>query len=1064
MGIADLFKPKWKHSNAQIRAAAVKDMSPEETEELMSIARDDKDPAVRRVAVKKITSPEALLEIASQDPDEGLRRFAEERALAGLVTRTMQGEPETASRSLAMISDDVTLVDIAVNAELPAIRLEAVARLEGQKALGEVARKGTEHAVRLAALELVEDPDTLRSLCLGDLPKEFSLAALERISNEDDLSIISQKGRIKAVRTRAKRRLAALKEAAKDSGLSKAEAEQKRLHARQVQLCVEAEGLLRHRDPAQAWALFEKILDEWDQTNALADAELDARFARTGEILGTRNDARLEARDGLRQKQKELQDNLERKEGMLSRLAAAGDRLDQAELEAARRAWEKVGPVPENLHDKLEQRFASLSAAPAEVSPAEPPPQAPVMGIRQRMNDLVDQAEALLDMDLTPVPALEKYDRIKQRWLAMGAAIQEEAATDLEERFQGVEDIFNRRLDEEKAREEKRKTETLVRLEQSLKRMTEALEKGDLSAVDRALKSGNARFRRIGPLPEGTDDAPLKERFTQLNLELAAKREDLRQTDEWKRWANVRELEELCAAVEQLAKVEDLKLVSMALKEAQTRWKKVGPAPRDRSEELWKRFRAACDPAYERCQEHFKQLDGERKGNLEKKEALCQEVEGLVESTDWNETAARIKELQKQWKESGPVPRAQSDKIWKRFRGACDQFFDRRGVYLDSLDGERKENLEKKEALCLEVEGLGESTDWDETANKIKDLQRRWKTVGPVPRTNSDKVWKRFRGACDAFFERRDAREREEQEENLRAREAVCAELEAKVAEMNPDEPGEELAAQVQLLHGKLDKTGPVPADGERKVMERFAVAWEQIIAARGNIFKGTDLDPEVNQEKMERLIQLMDELAGPDVSAEAPADELAAQLRDALAANALGDGAVDTEGERKEAEQLKRARAAWRRITLVPVAVEKSLRPRFDEVCKKVEERFGLKQQRRSGGGGAQEDNLRAKEAILRQAEMLAASENPKVHTEAVRQLQLEWKAIGPVPQARAKSTWNRFRKACGKVLGNKKRRKAKKPETGVAAAPSRHEQKTEVDPMPEPTPEPPKPEPEDE
>ena len=1071
MGIADLFKPKWKHSNAQIRAAAVKDMSPEETEALMSIIKDDDDVAVRRVAVKKITSPEALLEIARQDPDEGLRKYAEERALSALVGRVMQGDEETASRSLALINDDVTLVDIAVGAELATVRLDAVARIAGEKALGEVARKSGEHAIRQAALERVEDQDILRSLCMGDLPKEFSLTALERITGVDDLTAINQKGRIKAVRTRAKRRLAELKEEQGGGAPSAAETEEKRLHARQIQLCVEAEALLRQKDPARAWTLFEKILGEWDRISALADDDLDARFARAGEVLSARNEAREQERQGQRQQQKELSDNLERKEGILSRLEAAGDRLDQAELDAARRAWEKIGPVPLNMDDELERRLRTIGAVPKEIPEARPAPaSAPPANTRDRMIALVDQAEALLDMDLRPVPALKKYELIKERWLALGAAREEEAATDLEERFEGVELIFTRRHNEDKERDEKRKTETLTRLEQSLTRMAEAMDKDTLSAVDGALKSASSRFRKIGPLPDGVQEGPLRDRFNTLRQDLTAKRDDLRQADEWKRWANVRELEDLCKAMEQLAKVEDLKLVSRALKEAQTRWKKVGPAPKERSEELWKRFRAACDPAYERCQVHFKQLDGERQENLQKKEKMCEEVEALVDSTDWNETAAKIKELQKQWKESGPVPRKVSDAIWKRFRGACDKFFEHRGEHMDSLDGERKENLEKKEALCVEVAALSDSSEWDETANKIKELQRRWKSIGPVPRAHSDKIWKRFRGSCDKFFQRLETKDQEEMEENLRAREAVCEELEALVAGMSPDDPGD-VAAKVQQLHGKLAGSGPVPADGERKVMERFARSWEQVIAAHGNVFKDTDLDPEANQEKMERLVQLMDDLAGPDVSTEAPAEEIADQLRNALAANALGDQAVDTEGERKEAEQLKRARAAWRRITLVPVATEKALRPRFDEVCAKVEERYDLKRasrKPRGGGGDAnQQANLQAKEALVRQAEMLAASENPMVHAEAVRQLQRDWKAIGSVPKARANATWNRFRKACNKVLARpKKPAKVKEPEAkaeeppkivGEGLVPSRAEEppKTEA-PKPEPEPAP--------
>jgi len=169
----------------------------------------------------------------------------------------------------------------------------------------------------------------------------------------------------------------------------------------------------------------------------------------------------------------------------------------------------------------------------------------------------------------------------------------------------------------------------------------------------------------VGELPTRAARQQLSDRFQSAREQLFTKIQELREAEEWKRWSMVPKLEELCAKVEGLAADENLKNVSQELKRAQAAWKKVGAAPRDKGEELWKRFKQACDAAYARCQTYFAEADQEREQNLKQKLELCEQVERLADSTEWEQTAAAIKELQARWKTIGPVPRAQSDAIWR---------------------------------------------------------------------------------------------------------------------------------------------------------------------------------------------------------------------------------------------------------------------------------------------------------------------------------------------------------------------------------------------------------------
>lgn len=249
--------------------------------------------------------------------------------------------------------------------------------------------------------------------------------------------------------------------------------------------------------------------------------------------------------------------------------------------------------------------------------------------------------------------------------------------------------------------------------------------------------------------------------------------------------ANVARKEELVSKAQELAESDAWKATAEAFKALQTEWKAVGPVPKELAEGIWQTFRGAANRFFERRKEHYAELEKQLQENLEKKEALCVRAEELTESTSWKETAEAFKALQEEWRALGPVPRAKSDAVWQRFRGAANHFFERRKEHYRELERDQKENLRKKEALCVQAEELAKSSEWRSTVHAIKALQAEWKAVGPVPKSRSEAIWQRFRGAIDhffarqaAYFEERNQRhgERREQLEEALARKREQAE------------------------------------------------------------------------------------------------------------------------------------------------------------------------------------------------------------------------------------------------------------------------------------------------
>jgi hypothetical protein len=360
---------------------------------------------------------------------------------------------------------------------------------------------------------------------------------------------------------------------------------------------------------------------------------------------------------------------------------------------------------------------------------------------------------------------------------------------------------------------------------------------------------------------------------------------------------------------------------------------------------LWRRFKAAHDEVWAKCEAAFAEQAQQRADNLARKIALCEQAEALADSTAWIETAETIKRLQAEWKAIGPVSRGREKAIWDRFRTACDRFFTRRHEDLARRKALWAENLTKKDALCARAEALADSTDWDAAAAEIRRLQAEWKTIGPVKKTRSDAIWRRFRGACDHFFLRYAQRHDQARAERRAAREAICAELEA-LAAAEGEQPPDDLAVRVRAIRARwqqeLAARGVEPA-AAAELARRFAQASTQLVARWPAAFSGSDLDPAANRRRMEVLVRRVEELAatlGPVVASGAeltPATRLAAMLKEALAANTIGGKVDDDSRARAAAEEVRQAQSGWSRLGPVAEDVRRPLEERFQRACKQV-------------------------------------------------------------------------------------------------------------------------------
>ena len=312
-----------------------------------------------------------------------------------------------------------------------------------------------------------------------------------------------------------------------------------------------------------------------------------------------------------------------------------------------------------------------------------------------------------------------------------------------------------------------------------------------------------------------------------LNLNREAREYDFKK--------NLEKKTQLCEAAEKLAEEDDVVSAFHQLQELHQEYRETGPVEKELREQIWARFKAASTTINKRHQQHFEDIRAKEEDNLAKKTALCEKLEEIIKqenkkSSDWEGHTKQIVELQAEWKTIGFAPQKMNVKIFERFRSGCDDFFTRKAEYFKELKAQYAENLEKKQSLVEQAKALAASTDWKATTDKLVALQKEWKTIGMVPRKVGDELWAAFLGACNQFFEARNAAHQgvhSAEQDNLKQKRSIIEELK-KLCE-NIAEATQE---QVKKLTEQYNNVGHVPYREKDKVYTEYHEILDKLYSA----------------------------------------------------------------------------------------------------------------------------------------------------------------------------------------------------------------------------------------
>lgn len=384
---------------------------------------------------------------------------------------------------------------------------------------------------------------------------------------------------------------------------------------------------------------------------------------------------------------------------------------------------------------------------------------------------------------------------------------------------------FNRQLDEERSNNLAKKQAVV----EELKALVEKQE--DVSASFPEFRTLQSRWREIGPVPQ-TEFRNLNDTYqfyVEKFYDKVQINRDMRDLDFKK---NLEAKEKFCEQAEELAASENVVDAFKELQKLHEQWKELGPVAKEFRESIWERFKAATAVINRKYQAYFEEQKGKQVENLAAKAALCEKVEAIADkaeiltSNEWNSLSKEIEDIQKEWRTIGFATRKENQKIYDRFRAACDKFFERKRVFYSDFKNNMNENLEKKMALIEEAEKLKTSTDWKKTTELFIELQKKWKEIGAVPRKKSEVIWKRFRAACDEYFAERDKNAKPENDfyGNLKAKKALVDEIKAFVR--SDDEQVNSGAYQSYME--KWNAIGFVPFKEKDSINQAFREAMQE--------------------------------------------------------------------------------------------------------------------------------------------------------------------------------------------------------------------------------------------
>ena len=411
----------------------------------------------------------------------------------------------------------------------------------------------------------------------------------------------------------------------------------------------------------------------------------------------------------------------------------------------------------QHVEDPIEQRFnAAFGIFKANRAKQNEDLEKQKVENLAKKQAILDELKEIIASDDTLKKTYDDFRALQDRWKEIGSV----PAAENSNLWNNYHFLVEKFFDKVRIGRELRDLDMKKNLDSKIdlcEKAEELLDEKSVTKAFKALQKLHEDWKEVGPVPQDKKDE-IWERFKAATDKINQIRREYYAKLEEKQTANLEAKKALCVKVEELV-AEDYSSVnawqkkSTELSEIFNVWKTIGLANKKDNEEIWQRFRASMDAFFAKKKEFFSTLKDRQTENLERKTQLCIEAEGLMESTEWKNATEQMKKLQEEWKTIGPVPKRHADKIWKRFRAACDTFFNRKNEHFSGRRTEEESNLAAKKALLDEIKAFELGSNRNENMDAIKAFQKRWIEIGYVPMKHKDTINKEYRELIDGLFD-----------------------------------------------------------------------------------------------------------------------------------------------------------------------------------------------------------------------------------------------------------------------------------------------------------------------
>ena len=505
--------------------------------------------------------------------------------------------------------------------------------------------------------------------------------------------------------------------------------------------------------------------------------------------------------------------------------------------------------VSESVEETEPESVAEPAVIPAPIPLTEPgkAEEKPHETAERTKQQLIDRLKELVELQVEQVK--EEVEEIKQLFYKKSKSETElQRATfienggdeidfipntpELENEFKELLAAYKNKKAKIAADLEKDRENNLLKKNHIIEQMKQLIDsKEDVSANINTFRQLQQDWKNTGQVPPSASNDLWKQynQYQEAFWDLIKINNELREYDFKK---NLEAKKRIIETTEALANEKDVVAAFRQLQKLHEEWHEFGPVARDLREQTWDRFKVASSVINRKHQAHFDDIRGLEEQNLEAKISLCDRIEAINVSSlksykDWDEVTRQVLDLQEEWRSIGFAPRRANQKIFDRYRKACDKFFTAKADFYKVVKSGLNENLEKKKALCEKAEALKDSTDWKAASEEFIKLQKEWKTIGPVQKKYSDEIWKRFILACDYFFEQRNKNVSGQKSEEVKNFEKK-KELIEKIKAFRKTENASESLAALRALAAEWNAIGHVPYKEKDKIYKEYRTVLDE--------------------------------------------------------------------------------------------------------------------------------------------------------------------------------------------------------------------------------------------